>query len=237
MNRSMVQPQDPPSVPSQPTCSWKSLKSKPSNQPKHPSLWVRFVDDTLVIQEADHSQQFLQYINSQDPNIQFAVEEPGTDGSIPFLDTKVKPGLNNTIHTTVYRKPSHTDQYLHWDSNHFITAKNIVYNTLALRAKVVSSTPEDLNKEMEHLNKALREYHFPNWTLNRLQLQFQQKHLNNNTQGEATTNNNNQDTNQGQKNKNIFMVVPYIKGIGERFNEICNKKGIQVHFKGTNTVK
>ena len=197
------------------------------------------MDDTLVIQEAEHSQQFLQNINSQDPKIQFTVEEPGTDGSIPFLDTKVKPGPNNTIHTTVYRKPTHTDQDLHWDSNHFITAKNSVYNTLAHRAKVVSSTNEDLNNEMEHLNKALKDFNFPNWALNRLQLQFQQKYnLNNtNTKGEEQTNNNNQDTNNRQQNKNLYMVVPYIKGIGEKFKKICNKQGIQVHFKGTNTAK
>ena len=33
------------------------------------------------------------------------------------------------------------------------------------------------------------------------------------------------------------MAVPYIKGIGEKFKTICNKQGIHVHFKGTNTVK
>ena len=33
------------------------------------------------------------------------------------------------------------------------------------------------------------------------------------------------------------MVVSYIKGIGEKFKKICNKQGIQAHFKGTNTVK
>ena len=100
----------------------------------------------------------------------------------PSWNRKVKPGPNNTIHTTVYRKPTHTDQYLHWDINHFITAKNSVNNTLAHRAKVVSSTTEDLNKEMKHLNKALKDCHFPNGALNRLQLQFQQKHNLNNTQ-------------------------------------------------------
>ena len=94
-----------------------------STAPHPPHLWVRFVDDTLVIPKAEHSTQLLHHINSQDPNIQFTVEEPGTDGSIPFLDTKVTPGPNNTILTKVYRKPTHTDQYLHWDSNHFITAK------------------------------------------------------------------------------------------------------------------
>ena len=33
------------------------------------------------------------------------------------------------------------------------------------------------------------------------------------------------------------MVVPYIHGLGEKFKRTCNKQGIQVHFKGTNTIK
>ena len=33
------------------------------------------------------------------------------------------------------------------------------------------------------------------------------------------------------------MAIPYIKGLGEKFKRACNKQGIQVHFKGTNTVK
>ena len=111
-----------------------------STTPHPPCLWVRFVDDTLVIHKTEHSTQLLHHINSRDPNTQFTVEEPGRDCSIPFLDTKDTPGPNNTIHTKVYRKPTHTDQYLHWDSNHFITPKNSVHNTLAHRAKVVSST-------------------------------------------------------------------------------------------------
>ena len=99
-----------------------------STAPHPQSLWLRFVDDTLVIHKAEHSTHLLHHINSQDPNIQCTVEEPGTDGSIPFLDTKVTPGPNNTIHTKVYRKPTHTDQYLLWDSNHVITAR-IVFTT------------------------------------------------------------------------------------------------------------
>ena len=150
-----------------------------STAPHPSSLWLRFVDDTLVIHKVEHSTQLLHHINSQDLNIQCTVEEPGTDGSIPFLDTKVTPGLNNTIHTKVYRKPSHTDQYLHCDSNHFITAKNSIYNTLAHGAKVVSSTPKGLAKELEHLRKALMACQFPNWALNKLQKQFELKHINN----------------------------------------------------------
>ena len=87
-----------------------------------PSLWLRFVDDTFVITKTEHSQALLQHINNQDPNIQFTVE-PTQQGSLPFLDTLVTIKPNNTFSTTVYRKPTHTDQYLHWDSNHTITSQ------------------------------------------------------------------------------------------------------------------
>ena len=47
-----------------------------STFPHPPRLWLRFVDDTFVITKAEHSQQLLQHINSQDAHIQFTVEEP-----------------------------------------------------------------------------------------------------------------------------------------------------------------
>ena len=49
-----------------------------------PHLWLRFVDDTFVIKKAENSQQLLQHMNTQDPNIQFTVEEPEPDESLPF---------------------------------------------------------------------------------------------------------------------------------------------------------
>ena len=47
------------------------------------------------------------------------MKDPNQEGPLPFLDTLVFPGPNNTLVTTVCRKATHTDQYLHWDSNHF----------------------------------------------------------------------------------------------------------------------
>ena len=32
-------------------------------------------------------------------------------------------------------------------------------------------------------------------------------------------------------------MVPYIKGTSEKFKRLCKSKGIQVHFKGTNTLR
>ena len=71
-------------------------------------------------------QQLLQHINSQDPHIQFTVEEPNEEGALPFLHTLVSSGPNNRRVTTVYRKPIHTDQCSNWESNQFITNLTVV---------------------------------------------------------------------------------------------------------------
>ena len=90
----------------------------------------------LTLTQSEHSQDLQQHINNQDPHIQFTVE-PTQQGSLPFLGTLVTIEPDNTFSTTVYRKPTHTDQYLHWDRNNYITAKQSVFNTLAHRAKLV----------------------------------------------------------------------------------------------------
>ena len=40
----------------------------------HQDLWLRYVDDTFVIQKEEHNQQLLQHIKSLDPHIQFTAE-------------------------------------------------------------------------------------------------------------------------------------------------------------------
>ena len=266
----------------------------------------------FVIQEAEHIQQLLQHINTQDPHIQFTMEEPDHNGSLPFLDTWVSPGPNNTLMTTVYRKPTHTDQYLHWDSNHFIVAKHSVLNTLAQMAKVVSTTQQAIHKELEHIGKALQACHFPPWMLNKLQQKFEcrkpthtdqylhwdsnhfivAKHsvlntfaqmaivvsttqqaihkelehigkalqachfppwmLNKlqqkfeckhsidhglNSRDNQSNHNISSGTNSSSNHRIVYIVVLYIQGLWEGFKRTCNNKGIQVYFKGTNTIK
>ena len=74
-----------------------------------PRIWFRYVDDAFIIQKAEHSQQFLQHINSIDPHIHIPAEDPNSDGSLPFLDTLVTPAPDNTLLKTVYRKLTHID--------------------------------------------------------------------------------------------------------------------------------
>ena len=62
-----------------------------STPPNTSRFWHRFVDDTFVIHKEVTKQGFHQHINSADPAIKFTVEDNKEDGSIPFLDTIVKP--------------------------------------------------------------------------------------------------------------------------------------------------
>ena len=55
------------------------------------------MDDTCVIQDQTHKEEFLHHINSVDNAIHFTVEEAKEDGSIPFLDTLITPEQNGTF--------------------------------------------------------------------------------------------------------------------------------------------
>ena len=101
-----------------------------------PRLWYRHVDDTLVIQKEVNKQNFLQCINNVDPAIQFTVEDNRDDGAIYFLDTIVKPETDGKLSITVYRKPTHIDQYLQWDSHHHHLAKYSVISTSLIEPKL-----------------------------------------------------------------------------------------------------
>ena len=112
-----------------------------------------------------------------------------------------------------------------------------MYNTLVHRAKVVSSTHGTLDKELQHIKTALQACQFPRWALN----QWHHKFLNNNQPNSNTRDNNNSNQDNNHTNnttkRNITLVVPDIKGISEKFKKLCKSKGIQVHFKGSNTLR
>ena len=199
--------------------------------PTPPRFWCRYVDDTFVIHKEINTQGFLQHINSVDPAIKFTVEDNKEDGSIPFLDTIVKPEADDTLAITVYRKPTHTDQYLQWDSHHHLSAKFSVIHTLSHRVSTVCSKPELLQKEKDHLRKALTKCSYPKWALDKVE-----KRLNRSTRQatDGATTGAQPATNEA-KNKG-HIVIPYTQGLCESIKKICGRYGIQTHFKGGRTI-
>ena len=194
------------------------------------------MDDTFVIQREVNKQGFLQHINSVDTAIQLIVESNKEDGSIPFLDTIVKPEADGKLSITAYRKPTHKDQYLQWDSHHHLSAKFSIINTLTHRAQIVCSNPELLSKEMDHLRKALNPCKYSKWALDKVEKRLirPSREVNDgaNIQGTAgipaTTN---------EVKTKCHIVTPYTQGLYKSIKKICRRYCIQTHFKGSNTIK
>ena len=95
-----------------------------------PVLWKRFVADTFTIIKKEDRNSFLQHLNSIHQNIKFTCEEVMDDGSIPFLGILITAKEDDSLSTSVFRKPTHTDLYLQWDSHHTISSKYSVAGML-----------------------------------------------------------------------------------------------------------
>ena len=224
------------------------------------------MDDTWDIQQQAHKQAFLDHIDSIDPAIKFTVEGTQGNGAIPFLDTLVTPLTDNSLSITVYHKPTHTDQYLQWDSHHSLSAKYSVIGTLTHRAKTVCTDPELPQRELQHLRNALVRCKYPPWAINKVQSKVLNSNWedgsNNNPQNagnNSTSNmeqpsqsvdnsnqvqaNNDPDTSTGTSTSSRsnsmmgYIVKPYTKGLAESFKHTCGKYGIQTYFRGNTTIK
>ena len=141
-----------------------------NSSPHPPNLWKRFVDDPFTIIKSSEKVRFLEHLNTIDPNIQFTSEECGKDGSMPFLDILITPKEDGSLSTAVYRKPTHTDLYLQWDSNHRVSSKYSVVGSLHHRAKTICSSQELLQQEEDHLKQALTRCKYPAWAINKIKI-------------------------------------------------------------------
>ena len=103
--------------------------------PARPKVWKRFVDDVFGITKRSNVQPLLAHLNNQHDNIRFTLEE-GQDGCLPFMDVLVDRS-DQVLTTTVYRKPTHTERYLAFDSHHPLSVKHSVASSLYNRAAVV----------------------------------------------------------------------------------------------------
>ena len=193
--------------------------------PHPPSLWKRFVDDTFVILETSYKEEFFHHINSLDSHIKFTVENTRDDGSIPFLDTLITPNNDGSLQTKVYRKPTHSNQYLKWDSHHAISNKYSVISSLLHRANDICSSQELLEEEQKQIQEALVLCKYPMWAINRMKTKISAPRNNKNS------NQNNRPTCKGS------ITEPYNEGLSETFKNLCKKYGIEVHFKSGKTIK
>ena len=110
-----------------------------------PKVWERFVDDVYSILKRTHLENFFRHINNLHQNIKFTMKEE-CNGELAFLDTLLKPN-NVEISVLVYRKPTHTDQHLHYSSHHQTSCKESVVSSLFNRAYFIITNKDVLLKK------------------------------------------------------------------------------------------
>ena len=114
----------------------------------HMTEWKRYVDDTIAYIKPSYIDYVLSILNSFHKNMKFTFEEE--KDKISFLDVLILRN-GSSIETTVYRKFAHNDVYIHSDSFSTNSRKVGTMKTLLLRAFVLCSNEQLLNREVEHL--------------------------------------------------------------------------------------
>jgi hypothetical protein len=191
-----------------------------------PRLWKRYVDDTAVIQKREHATEFQQHLNSVDKCIQWTTEGESmvnAERSLPFLDTLILVNSDGSLRTRIYRKDTHTDQYLNFCSNHPMEHKAGVVRTLNHRAESVVSDASEKESEKKHLEKVLGFNGYPKSVM-----------IKSKPKGRQTA----QDTVvQVDRPKRPPVVIPYIQGVSEHMRRVMHQYSVQVFFKPVNTLR
>ena len=155
--------------------------------------------------------RLFQHINSLYPKTKFTMETE-ENSVLSFLDTLIQRNSNNTISVRVYRKPTHTDQYLKFTSHHLARAKKSVITSLFDRAKNIISNPSDQEKDENHLTAVLQANDYPkkfiNNTIRSSQLPRQSA--------------NNDNTKNQEQIAPVRINFPYMNGPSKQLKRIFN---------------
>ncbi len=128
---------------------------------------------------------------------------------------------DGSLSTKVYRKPTHTDQYLSWESNHHLEHKRSVVRTLLRRADKLVSNPSDKQREVEHVKKALMANGYLPWALEVPPKEKQPQNKNNDP----------------PKPKRYPVGLPYVPGLSDKLYRVFKSHDMPAYHKPSNTLR
>ena len=166
-----------------------------ATSPVKPFFWKRYVDDVISAVSGNEAERLLSHLNSVEPSIQFTLERE-KDRHLPFLDLNVYRGEQGNLETSIYRKPTHTDKYLAFDSHHPICHKKSVAKTLLRRADCLPSSLDSKAEERKYVSNVLKANGYTKTFLRNCQ--------------KPVTNSNALDEREPATG---FAVIPYIQGV------------------------
>ena len=168
-----------------------------------------------------------QHLNQVDPtgSIQFTYEEE-SEGSLPFLDTLITRKQDGNFKLSIYRKPTHTNQYLQFQSHHPLHQKLGVVKTLLDRKENIVTEQEDLIEEDKNISQALGACGYPKWSIDKVK--------DNKAHPKIKTQNSGKD----RQNKNKGLVtIPYVEGLSNKLSRIFKKHGFSTAMKPHKTLR
>ena len=125
-----------------------------------PVFYRRYVDDIFVLfKSPDHIEKFRNYFNSCHPNMSFSFEKE-KNGKMPFLDVEISRENCNFV-TTVYRKPTFSGVYTHFESFLPSTYKFGMIYTLVYRCFILCSDWTKFHAELVTLKEIFLKNGYP----------------------------------------------------------------------------
>ena len=149
-------------------------------------------------------------------------------GKLPFLDVRLIVNPDGSIRLKVYRKDTHTDQYLMFDSHHPVEHKLSVFRTLLGRKDTIVTNEEDTVEEEQHVKKVLQLCKYPDWAIQLVESQLKDKR-------EGKTKEKKDKIKESKSNGSV--TIPYVMGVTERVRRIMKKHGITTSAKPHRTLR
>jgi hypothetical protein len=114
-------------------------------------FWFRQADNTMTAIHRDHVAPFHTFLNSIHDNIKWTFKDE-VDGQINMLDLTILRQPDRSLEFDVYRKPTHTNQYIAWDSDQPLQHKSSTILSLTRRARLLPSGPARQAAELKKVH-------------------------------------------------------------------------------------
>lgn len=98
-----------------------------------PPFYFRYVDDVCMCVDENDVNSIFEVINSYNQHLKFTCECEMNE-KLNFLDITLQRNKDGNIITNWYQKPTSTDRFLNFHSNHTIQQKKIIAYNLIDRA-------------------------------------------------------------------------------------------------------
>ena len=129
----------------------------------------------------------------------------------------------------VYRKPTHTNQYIQFHSHAPLSHKLATIRSLTRRSALIPSTEENKKQETKRVEKALAINGYPRWAYDLARYRAEP------TESDAESGDG--APSAASKKSKGFVTLPYFSGTTEPLTRILRRAGISAHVRTRGTLR